>query len=168
MNDSLKRILLYSATCLLAGALLGAYFRPPVQETTVVTRWRTKVVTEVKEVEKIVTKDVVKWRERTTTKPDGTTIVEVCRIGESSTSSSQEVTNTTSSEEEKVSVVTTKTTPLARYRIGLGSSLLAVTEPYDLGNYRLTGEARIGDWPVWAGVWVQGDLSFGVGLSYEF
>ena len=154
---------------LLAGAvpvlILGISFPREVEVTRV--EWKTKVVTEVKEVIRWKEKVVTKWKTRTVTKPDGTTIVETCQIG-SQTNSTTSETSATSTSTAESTTPTTSANYMSRYRLGAAASWEVVSSPYDIGNYRLTGEARVGNLPLWAGVWVQGDLSLGVGLSYEF
>jgi hypothetical protein len=143
------------------GMLITYYAFPKVETVEKVkVQWKTKVVT----------KEVVKWKtkfkERIVTKPDGTCTI--TRIGSSSSRTDATSTMTGSSTATSIRE-TTRYTSLSRYSLGLQATWEAATEPLNLSHYRLSGSARIGNLPVFFGVWSDLDFgTFGVSVTYEF
>jgi len=144
---------LLGATC-----VAGLWLLNPPKEKVVEVE---KKVVEIKEVE--VTRWKTKFKERIVTKPDGT-----CTITRIGGSSSTTKVDSTRSEEGSLSRSMERGTNLSRYSLGLQATWEAATSPYDLSNYRLTAGARIGSLPVFGEVYLQGDLGFGFGITYQF
>jgi hypothetical protein len=152
-------------------AILGAgvgvaamlLFTPePVPEVRleIVRQVETKTIVETK----WKTDTVVKWKERIVSQPDGTTTTERESV-ESTTDTGSTNSSADSNTSESVTSVTLTPDTVSRYQIGVEVSPLKYA---DLSNYRVSAYARIGDMPLMIGIYGQIDLTFGVGVRYEF
>lgn len=158
---------LYAIAGLILGSLLAVWLRgQPTETVKVITAWKTRTVVEVKEVIKY--KEKVKWKEKVVYRSDGS-IASVTTSGANSQSTMMEQGSITSTEMERSTEYVSQTMALSRYRLGLEASWTALlVAPTDWINYRASIYARVGDLPIFAGAYLQSDLRFGVGLTYEF
>lgn len=157
-----SKLLPYGLAIVATGVAVWTLNRPS-EDIKVVTKIETVQV--VKEVEKVVTKERVKWKTRIVYQPDGTTVVD--EEGESETDSSSDKTTDSenrSKEDTKVTV-NSKTYP---YSIGVScNNILACG---DFRNYSIIGSVRLGTLPlsITAGTDITFPPNLSLGVRFDF
>ena len=157
----------------IGGLLLGGashFLYPPVEIIKTVTevKWKERVVE--KEVVKWKTRDVVKYKTRTIYKSDGTKIVESCKIGSKEKAGSEEKVSDKVAEKSEITTQEVSRPILSRYSVALHMRGVEVLKGSFMNPsaYSMSLGARLGALPLWMEGGVSGDLDFNLGLRMEF
>lgn len=168
MTDTTKLHLIYCCIVAILALLIVHFFNKP---PAVITKTLTKVETQIKTVEKVVTRDRIVYRDRriVTRKKDGDVITEI--IHEHSTMNTVAATDSVTQTQSKVQSTTTETS-LSRYSLGISFKPIhnksLETKP-TLDNSSIELGIRVLSLPIFATAGIEDSgKSFSIGVRYEW